>query len=55
MKMDDNQKKNNNKITPFPSQEERETDKEFDALFKERLLSDADAYEKRIKRKSRLG
>lgn len=48
MKMDDNQKKNNNKITPFPSQEERETDKEFDALFKERLLSDADAYEKEL-------
>lgn len=48
MKMDDNQKKNNSKITPFPSQEERETDKEFDAIFKERLLSDADAYEKEL-------
>ena len=48
MKMDDKQKKNKSKITPFPSQEERETDKEFDALFKERLLTDADAYEKEL-------
>ena len=48
MKMDENQKKNNSKITPFPSQKEREEDKEFDALFKERLLSDADEYEKEL-------